>query len=146
MIKFIVLSLLIVTSAHAGDAPEMTVQSAEQAVTCFQKAREELKSSLSERQRDTLTSACQMSGLRIRLLHPVEFQTLHPAYFETYLKDPWPGRTFHCCALLVRSPPLPAARIRHGIWITASSITVSLWVYLDAVTGKLLYVCVVPEG
>ena len=139
MIKSIVLSLLIVASAHAEDAPEMTVQSAEQAVACFQKARDSgLKDSLTERQRDTLISSCQMSGLTVRLLHPADFQT--------YLKDPLAGED------------VPLLRFVGAFAVAASSKNPTwhldysefnhghLSVYLDAVTGKLLYVCVVPEG
>ena len=139
MIRLIILLLFTVASARAEDAPEMMITSAEQAVACFQKARgTELKAVLTEREQYTLTHLSQMSILFVVLFHPADFQTR--------LQDPLTGddnpqlRLFGTFAAAANSKNptwhLDYTEFNHG----------HLSVYLDGVTGKLLFVCVVPEG
>lgn len=118
--------------------PKPAIQSAEQAVLRFREAREtDLKTSLSEPDLKFMARLTSATSLVVRKMQPRDY-TL--PYRDPLILDEGKSRILGTLAA--------AAAVKNDTWrlYYGSDIAASLVVYLDALTGKVLYIHSIPEG
>jgi hypothetical protein len=135
------ISLILLLSsifALASDAARPAIQTAEEAVIRFRDAREnELKTSLTEGQREIVARLTGVGYLTVRFMKPGDYK---PPYRDVHFLDDPKYRIFGTFA---------AARdCKHNTWhlLYDTGSRGAVVVYLDAITGKVLYIQTVPEG
>ena len=142
MIKAVLLSLLVAASVHAANIPEPAVGSAEQAIARFQQLRDtELKASLTPSQLRAVLSSQHAWSIDVLLLH-------HPDYAASHRVDPLEPHGASADPLRFVGSFAAAASTEAPTWClsyTSGLMGGGVTVYLDAITGKILYLCMIPS-
>ncbi|MEQ1853965.1 MAG: hypothetical protein ABMA01_20530 [Chthoniobacteraceae bacterium] len=134
-------SLILLLSgifAFASDAPKQAIPTAEAAILRFRDAREnELKVSLTEKQREIVTRLTSVGYLTVSSMRPGNYQ---PPYRDVrFLDDP---------KYLIFGTFAAAADSKTNTWhlFYDTGSRGALVIFLDSITGKVLYIQIVPEG
>ena len=139
MIRAAIILILSLAAARAADEPKPLIQSAEQAVLRFREVRDtQLKSALSERLFKALVPGIGAAGyLTVRPMQPRDYQ---PPYSDGIVRTATKGAIFGTFAA--------AAETKHDTWRLnyGTASLPGVVIYLDAVTGDILYINELPEG
>lgn len=132
MFRSTLILLLTIAVAGIADEPRQLIQTAEQAVVRFREVRDsDLKTLLTELQLKRVVATSNAVYLTVRRMQPRDYK-------PPYRDDRW--RIFGTLAA--------AAECKNDTWILAYDTPTAggMMVYLDAVTGKVLYIYNAPEG
>jgi hypothetical protein len=130
--------ILSVALTYAEDAPKPVIHTAEQALVRFRDARDtELKSSLSEPHRKYVLRVSSADYLTARRMQPRDYK---PPYRDHNVQDEAAWRIFGTISAAEDSKT-DTWRISYDTGLAGGLV-----IYLDAITGKVLYIHSVPEG